>query len=254
MLNRKDTQVNLTSPWCTLVTSTLCWANEAMVKGRKTPKINLMWRANNPPSSNDVTETTSEFQNGYRKATAQIPADDDIIYLDSMTLPDQSQMEVRRLTTLLTKPKVNVNIECWNVRTLYSIGKSAQLAREMDKYKIDVMGISECRWMGQGKVKMNTGESIIFSGREDNIHRHGVAIMMTKKAEQALVEWKPISDRIIYARFFSRYVKLSIIQVYAPTNEANVEYKDNFYEQFQTVVDSVHKHDILLEKTKDMKT
>ena len=52
--------------------------------------------------------------------------------------------------------------------------------------------------------------------------------------------------RIIYARFFSRYVKLSIIQVYAPTNEANDEDKDNFYEQLQTVVDSVHKHDILL--------
>ena len=163
-----------------------------------------------------------------------------------MTLPDQSQTEVRRLTTSLTKPKVNVNIGCWNVRTLYSIGKSAQLAREMDKYKIDVMGISECRWMGQGKVKMNTGESVIFSGREDNIHRHGVAIMMTKNGEQALLESKPISDRIIYARFFSRYVKLSIIQVFAPTNEANVEDKDNFYEQLQTVVESVHKHDILL--------
>ena len=79
-LNRKDTQVNLTSPWCTPVTSTLCWA-----KGRKTPKINLLQRANNPPSSNDVTETRSEFKkpacagNGYRKATAHIPADDDII-------------------------------------------------------------------------------------------------------------------------------------------------------------------------------
>ena len=65
---------------------------------------------------------------------------------------------------------------------------------------------------------MNTGESVFFSGREDNIHRHGVAIMMTTKAEQALMEWKPISDINIYARFFSKYVKLSIIQVYAPTN------------------------------------
>ena len=132
------------------------------------------------------------------------------------------------------------------MRTLYSTGKSAQLAREMDKYKIDVMGISECRWLGQGKVKMNTGDSVIFSGREDNIHRHGVAIMMTKKVKQALMEWKPISDRIIYARFFSKYVKISIIQIYAPTNEANVEDTDNFYKQFQTVVDSVHKHNILL--------
>ena len=89
-------------------------------------------------------------------------------------------------------------------------------------------------------------EHNFFAGREDNIHRHGVAIMMTKKAEQALMEWKPISDRIIYARFFSRYVKLSIIQVYASMDEANVEDKENFYEQLQTVVDSVHKDDILL--------
>ena len=152
-----------------------------------------------------VTETRREPQkpvsaeNGYRKATAQIPADDDIIYLDSMTLPIQSQTEVRRLTTSLTKPKVNVNIGCWNARMLYYIGKL-----ETDKYKIDVMGISECRWMGQGNVKMNTAESVIFSGREDNIHRHGVAIMMTKKAEQALLECKPISDIIIYARFFCK--------------------------------------------------
>ena len=130
------------------------------------------------------------------------------------------------------------------MRTLYYIGKSAQLAREMDKYIIDVMGISECRWMRQGKVKMNTGES--FSGREDNIHRHGVVIMMTKSAEQTLMEWKHISDIVIYARFFSKYVKLSIIQVYAPTKEANVDDKENFYEQLYTIVDSVHKHDILL--------
>ena len=76
--------------------NTLCWADEALAKGRKTPIINLLQRANNPPSSNDVTETRSVFQkpacagNGYRKAMGQIPADDDIIYLDSMTLPEQS--------------------------------------------------------------------------------------------------------------------------------------------------------------------
>ena len=89
-MNRKDTQVNLTSPRCTLVTSTLCWANEAMAKERKTLKTHLLRRANNLPSSNDVMETRSEFQkpacvgNSYGKMTAQISADDDIIYLDSL--------------------------------------------------------------------------------------------------------------------------------------------------------------------------
>ena len=144
------------------------------------------------PEVNFKSQLVLEMATGRRRPRYVILSN--IIYLDSMTLSDQSQTEVRRMTTSLTKPKVNVNIGCWNVRTLYSIGKSTQLAREMDKYKIDVMGISECRWMGHGKVKMNTGESVIFSGREDNIHRHGVAIMMTKKTEQALIEWKPIIE------------------------------------------------------------
>ena len=40
-------------------------------------------------------------------------------YVDSMTFPDQSQTGVRKLTTSLTKPKVNINIGCLNVRMLY---------------------------------------------------------------------------------------------------------------------------------------
>ncbi|XP_072025119.1 craniofacial development protein 2-like [Amphiura filiformis] len=69
---------------------------------------------------------------------------------------------------------------------------------------------------------------------------------MSKKAEQALIEWKPINDRIIYARFFLKFLKFSILQVYAPTNETNEEDKDNFYEQLQAIVDSIHKHDVLI--------
>ena len=39
---------------------------------------------------------------------------------------------------------------------------------------------------------------------------------------------------------------LTIIQVYAPTNEAEEEEKDNFYEQLQKVMDATLRHDMLL--------
>ena len=133
-----------------------------------------------------------------------------------------------------------------NSKYLDRNGKSAQLAKEMDRYGIDILGISECRWTGHGKVKLCTGESVSFSGRNDNLHHHGVAFMISKEAEKTLLEWKPINDRIVYDRCFSRYVTLSVIQVYAPTNEANKEDKDNFYDQLQLVLDSVHKHDMLI--------
>ena len=41
-------------------------------------------------------------------------------------------------------------------------------------------------------------------------------------------------------------MKTSIIQVYVPTNEAEVEVKDDFYDHFQKVIDSVPKHGILV--------
>ena len=50
------------------------------------------------------------------------------------------------------------------------LGRLAKLQAEMKRYKLDILGISECRWRGRGKSKLNTGEVIIYSG-EENIHQ-----------------------------------------------------------------------------------
>ena len=146
----------------------------------------------------------------------------------------------------LANPKKKVRVGCWNVRTLYSTGRTAQVMKEMRRYKIGILGISECRWSGFGRLKTQTGETILYSGRDDEVHQSGVALALDKESAKCLECWAPISDRIISARFYSRYIKISIIQVYAPTNEAEVEAKDDFYDQLQKVIDSVPKDEILV--------
>ena len=96
---------------------------------------------------------------------------------------------------------------------------------------------------GARKDQVEHRRECTFSGREDNIHRHGVAITMTKKAEQTLLEWKSISDRIIYARFFFKYVKLSMAyksmhQRMKPTTEIKT-ISMNSYRQLWTVFTSM---------------
>ena len=60
------------------------------------------------------------------------------------------------------------------------------------------------------------------------------------------MKWNPVSDRIISARFFSKFAKLTVIQIYSPTNEAEEDDKDSFYEQLQKELDTVPNHDMVI--------
>ena len=57
---------------------------------------------------------------------------------------------------------------------------------------------------------------------------------------------KKKKKRIIRARFYSKYRKLTLIHVYSPTNDACVESKEEFYEQLESTVQKCNRNDILI--------
>ena len=63
---------------------------------------------------------------------------------------------------------------------------------------------------------------------------------------RALMEWTPISRRIIKARFYSKYKNLTVIQTYAPTNDAVDEGKDECYNKLQDTISSCNRHDVIV--------
>ena len=109
----------------------------------------------------------------------------------------------------LFSAKNTTKIGTWNVRTLYQSGKCAQVVKEMDRYEIEILGLSEVRWNTSGMTSLNSGHTIIYSGntKSDDPHEKGVAFLMSKSVKKALLEWNPISPRIISARFNSRFQK-----------------------------------------------
>ena len=129
---------------------------------------------------------------------------------------------------------------------MYQTGRMPQLVKEFDNYNLDILGDSEVRWTGTGKRRLASGHTIVFSGRSDDQHSEGIALLLNRKTEKALLEWKPFGSRLLKARFHSKYTKLSVLVCYAPTEDANAEVKDAFYDQLQTAVESVHAHDMLL--------
>ena len=115
----------------------------------------------------------------------------------------------------------------------------------MKIYRLDILGVSECRWTGSGRQVSHDGSTILYSGHEDT-HIRGVALVISKQKANTLLEWEPISDRIMKARFNSKHCKLTIILCYAPTNESDKEDKEDWYEQLQQAAAKVPQHDMLL--------
>ena len=133
----------------------------------------------------------------------------------------------------------SVFLVTWNVRTLWETGKCAQAAREMQRSNLTLMGMCEVRWTGHG-------ETLLYSGKNEERHEAGVGVLLSKKAANSLLEWNPMSDRIITARFESRFKKVPIIMCYAPTNTSEEENKNSFYAQLQSVLDKIPNRDMLI--------
>ncbi|KAJ8411253.1 hypothetical protein AAFF_G00172590 [Aldrovandia affinis] len=114
----------------------------------------------------------------------------------------------------------------------------------MRDYRLDILGISEMRWTGQGRLVID-GTTVLYSGKQDH-HTHGVGLILFSCAAQALVGWRPVNERIITARLYTRHAKVTIVQVYAPTKVASEEKKDIFYTQLQGVLEEIPSYDIKL--------
>jgi len=85
------------------------------------------------------------------------------------------------------------------------------------------------------------------SGQEDgqpHMYMYGVGLMMIPDVTQSLLSWTPVCPRILTARCNSKARNVTIIQCYAPTNIAHPNDKEEFYDQFQAIIDNVPKRDI----------
>ena len=164
-----------------------------------------------------------------------------------------SGQRVRRISRLASKkknkfinPKTKIKLGNWNVRTLHQEGKLEQLTTAFDEYELDICALTETRLTGFEKRELHEGKILLLSGREDGYHYQGVGLLLNKQAGQALDEWEPVDERIMYARLKSSHGNMSILVCYAPTNEADDNRKDSFYTKLQEVIDKIPKHDILL--------
>ena len=64
--------------------------------------------------------------------------------------------------------KRDIRVGTWNVRSLYRAGSLKAAARELARYKLDVVGVQEVRWDKGGTVRAGDYDFFYGKGNEDN--------------------------------------------------------------------------------------
>ncbi|VDO95032.1 unnamed protein product [Schistosoma margrebowiei] len=103
-----------------------------------------------------------------------------------------------------------------------------QIAAEIRRYNLEVFRISQTHWTQVGQQRLASGELLLYSGHdeENDPHVQGVAMMLSKQAQNALIGWESHGPRIIKASFKTKKqsTTMKVIQCYETTNDYNYEF------------------------------
>ena len=122
--------------------------------------------------------------------------------------------------------------------------------QEMARVNFDILGISELKWTGMGEF--NSDDHHIYYCGQESLRRNGVAIMVNRRVRNAVLGCNLKNDRMISLRFQGKPFNITVIQVYAPTS--NAEEAERFYEDLQDLLGLTPKKVILTNNNKKMNT
>ena len=114
-------------------------------------------------------------------------------------------------------------------------GKQEVVKQEMTRVNIDILGISELRWTGMGEF--NSDDHYIYYCGQEYLRRNGVAIIVNKRVGNAVLGCNLKNDRMISVCFQGKPFNITVIQVYAPTSNAEEAEVERFYEDLQDRVE-----------------
>ena len=105
----------------------------------------------------------------------------------------------------------------------------------MARVNIDILGISELKWAGMGEF--NSDDHYIYYCGQEYLRRNGVAIMVNKRVQNAVFGCNLKNDRMISVCFQGKPFSITVIQVYAPTSNAEEAELERFYEDLPDLLE-----------------
>ena len=133
------------------------------------------------------------------------------------------------------------NIGTWNVRSMNQ-GK-LEVVKQVGKSERRHSRNQRLKWTGMGEF--NSDDHYIYYCWQESLRRNGVAIMVNKRVQNALLGCNLKNNIMISVSFQDKPFSITVIQVYAPTSNAEEAEVECFCEDLQDLLELTPKTDVL---------
>ena len=116
-------------------------------------------------------------------------------------------------------------------------GKLKVVKQVMARVNNVILGISELKWTGMGKF--NSDDLYIYHCGQESLRRNGVAIIVNKRIQNAVLGCNLNNDRMISVHFQGKPFNITVIQVFSPANNVEEAEVDQFYEHLQVLLELI---------------
>ena len=107
---------------------------------------------------------------------------------------------------------------------------------------INILGIRKLKWLGMGEF--NSDDHYIYYCGQESLRRNGVLIIVNR-VQKAVLGCNLKNDRMISVCFQGKPFNITVIQVYAPTSNAEEDEVEWFYEDLQDLLELTPKTEVL---------
>ncbi|KAK3547070.1 hypothetical protein QTP86_009563 [Hemibagrus guttatus] len=114
----------------------------------------------------------------------------------------------------------NLAFGAWNVTSLG--GKEPELVREVERYRLDIVGLASTHSLGSGTQLLERGWTLFVSGVPHGERRRaGVGLLIAPQLSRHVLEFSPVNERVVSLRLRAGDRCLTVVSAYGPNGSVD---------------------------------